>query len=97
MATTNPIYKYEDNCFQYTVTLPLNHKKIKKLEKITKFVLDWQEQINHKKKMIEEKLTKTIQRLLLMCFVLKKVKVYPAYVSKYNSKRESKLFFNDPR
>ena len=39
MATTNPIYKYEYNCFQYTVTLPLNHKKIKKLEKITKIKL----------------------------------------------------------
>ena len=36
-ATTNPINKNDNRCFQYTVTVALNHKEIKKyLQKITK-------------------------------------------------------------
>ena len=29
-ATINPINKKDNNCFQHTVTIPLNHEEIKK-------------------------------------------------------------------
>ena len=35
-----------------------------------------------------KKLSKVIQRFLLMCHMLKRRPIYPTYGSKYNSKRE---------
>ena len=41
--------------------------------------------------MIEKNLRKIIELLLLMFCMLKKIKIYPAYVSKYSSNREKQV------
>ena len=80
-ATINPINKKDNKCFQYAVTVALNHEEIRKhAERITKikpfinkYKLEW---INFwtKKKMIETNLGKIIEQLISMFCMLKKKK-----------------------
>ena len=50
------------------------------------------EQIFHQKKMIGKNLRKIIEQLLLMFCMLKKKKMYTAYVSKFSSNCENQVF-----
>ena len=63
-ATKNPINKKDNKCFQYSVTVALNHEEIKKdpqrITKIKPFTnkYNWEGIIFHQKKMIGKKLRK---------------------------------------
>ena len=62
--TINSINKKDNKCFQYTVTVALNHEEIKKyLQRITKikpFInkYNWERINAHQKRMIGKKLIK---------------------------------------
>ena len=60
-GTTNPIYKKNNKCFQYAVTVAVSHEVIKKdqqrITKIKPFInIIRKEQIFHQKKMIGKNL-----------------------------------------
>ena len=60
-ATTNPIYKKDNKCFQYAVTVAVSHEETKKdqqrITKIKSFInITRKEQIFHRKKMIGKNL-----------------------------------------
>ena len=93
-ATTNPINEKDSNCFQYAVTIASNHKEIgKRSERITKiksFInkynrkgINFPSEKNDWKKFEKNNLT-----IALNVLYAKKVKIYPAFVSKHNSNRE---------
>ena len=96
-VTINPINKKDNKCFQYAVTVALNHKEIEKhTERIKKFKpfinkYKW-EGINFPSEKDNwktfEKNNVTISVNLLYA---KKEKIYSAYVSKNNSNREKKV------
>ena len=75
----------DNKCFQYARTVALNHKKIKgHHERITKvkpfiFNYDW-------KKFEKNNLT-----IALNVLYAKNEKIYPAYVSRHNLKREKQI------
>ena len=56
--TINPINKDDDKCFQYSATVELNYKDIRKrLRQISKFKAfinkyNWKDKIMHQKKMV---------------------------------------------
>ena len=100
-ATINLINKKDKKCFQYTITVALNHEEIAKhsqrISKIKPFInkYDWKER-NFQKKI--EKNTVTIALNVLYA---KKEKIYPAYISRHNSNREkpwkASYSFNDSK
>ena len=90
-ATINPINKKDNRCFQYTVTVALNHEEIKNdLQRITKikhFInicklrgINFLSEKHDGKKV--EKIDLTIPLNVLYA---KKEKIYSAYISKHNS------------
>ena len=84
-ATINPISKRDHKCFQYTVTVALNHEEIKKdpqrIPKIKSFInkYNWEG-----KKFPSE-------AIVLNALYVKKEKLCPAYVSKNNSNHENQV------
>ena len=93
-TTINPINKNDNKCFQYTVTIALNHEEIgKKSQRISKIKLfidkyNW-EGVNYQSRKDDRKtFEKNNLTIALNVFMLKKEKIYPAYVSKNLSKRE---------
>ena len=96
-ATINPINKKDNKCFQYAVTAALNNEEIKKdLQRITKikpFInkYNW-EGINFPSEKDDwKKFEKNNVTIALNVLYAKKEKIYPAYVSKYNSNREKQV------
>ena len=93
-ATINPINKKDNKCFQYVVTVPLNYEEIKKdtQRKINlNFFLNnynWEEIDFPSEKDDWKKIEKNNVRIAFNVLHGKKVKIYPAYVLKYNSNRE---------
>ena len=90
-ATINLVNKKENKCFQYAATVALNYKKIKRdpqrITKIKAFInkYNWQ-RINYPPTKDDwKKFEKKILPLFLISFLLKKKKIYAAFVSKYNS------------
>ena len=93
-ATIDPINIKDNKCFQYTVTVALNHEEIKKdtqiIPKIKPFInkYNW-EGIHFLSEKDDRKTTeKNNLTIALNVFYAKKLKIYPAYVSKYNPNRE---------
>ena len=87
-ATINSINKKDSKCYQYTVTVPLNNKEIKKdPQGMTKIKTFWDKYnwISNWKKM--GKKLSIAQNVLYA----KNHTIYPAYIWKYNSKRKTKL------
>ena len=96
-ATINPINKKDNKCFQYAVTVSLNHEKIKKdpyrITKIKPFInkCNW-EWINFpSEKVYWEKFEKNNVKISLNALHAIKAKIYPVYVSKHNSNREKQV------
>ena len=91
-ATINPINKKNNKCFQYATTVALNYEEIiKDPQLITKnksFInkYNW-EGINFPCK----NFWKNNVTIALGVLYAKKEKIYPAYVSKYNSYREKQV------
>ena len=96
-ATINPINKKYNKCFQYTVTVALNHKVIQKpSERITKtkpFIskYNW-EGINFPSERDDwGKIKRNSQTIAPNVLYAKKEKTDLAYVSKHNSNREKQV------
>ena len=97
-ATINLINKKDNKWFQHAVTFTLNQEEIgKNSERITKNKLfineyNW-ERINVPSKRDDwEKFEKHNRTIALNILYAEKEKMYPAYVSKYNSNREKHVF-----
>ena len=98
-ATINPISKNDGKCFQYAVTVALNHEQIKKnLQIITKFKpfidqYDWNEIEfpSHKNdcKKFESNNNTIALKVLFALYNTKEVR--PAYILKYNSNRKNQV------
>ena len=92
--TINLINKKDNKCFQYAITVALNHEKIKGYpERITKtkpFIAKYNwERINYPSEKDDwKKIEKNNLTIALNVLYAKNDKIYPAYDSKYNSKRE---------
>ena len=93
-ATINVINKKHKKCFQYAVTVALNHEEIEKdpqrLTKIKPFInkygckrIDFPSEKDNWKKFEKNNIT-----IVLNVLYGKKEKIYPAYVSKHNSNCE---------
>ena len=95
-ATINPIYRNNHKCFQYAITVTLDHEEIGKYpERITKiktfaYKYNW-ERINYTSEKDDWK--KLEKYNLTTPLMLKKIYIYPAYVSRHNSNRELKKSF----
>ena len=96
-ATINAINKKENKCFQYAVTVALNHEEIgKNPERITKIKLfinkyKW-EGINFLSEKDDwKKIEKNKIKIALNTLYAKKERIYSAYVSKYNANREKQV------
>ena len=93
-ATINAINKKENKCFQYAVTVALNHEEIgKNPERITKikpFINKYKwEGINFLSEKDDwKKIEKNKIKIALNILYAKKERIYSAYVSKYNANRE---------
>ena len=93
-ATINPINKKDNKCFQYTVTVALNHEEIKKdpqrIANVKAFInkYNWEginfPSLEDGRKKFEKK-NRTVAPNVLHA---RKEEIYPAYVSKHNSNRE---------
>ena len=96
-ATINPINKKNNKCFQYAVTVAVNHKEIQKhAERITKikpFINKYKwKGINFSSKKDDwKKFEKNNVTIAVNVLYAKKEKVYPDYVSKNNSNREKQV------
>ena len=94
-ATINPVNKTDNKCFQYAVTVALNHKEIKKyprrITKIKLFINRYNsEGINFQSAKDDwKKFEKSNVTIALNVLYAKKYKIYPAYVS--NSNREKQV------
>ena len=92
-ATINPINKKDNKCFQYAVTVMLNHEEIRTYpEKITKIKplinkYNW-EGINFPSEKDNWKKIEKNNIIALNVLYVKKEKIYCAYVSKHDSNRE---------
>ena len=96
-ATINPINKNDNKCFQYALTVTLNYEEIKKdQQRITKtkpFInkFNW-EGINYPSKKDDlRKYQKNNVTFSFSVLYAKKEKIYPAYVPKQNSNRETQV------
>ena len=93
-ATLHPINKKDSKCFQYAVTVALNHEEIKKdpqrITKIKPFINQYNcERINFPSEKDDwENFEKNNVTIAPNVCKLKKKKKYPAYVSKHNSNCE---------
>ena len=98
-TTINPINKKDNKCFQYAVTVALNHEQIKKdpqkTTKIEPFInkCNWEGIYFHSEKDDLRKIEKNNVTIALNILYAKKEKIYSAYVSKYNSIREKQVIF----
>ena len=87
-ATINLINKKDNKCFQYTVTVALNHREIKKhsqiITKIKPFInkYNWEGTNVLSEKDYWKNLQKNNVTIALNVLHAKKAKIYPAYVSK---------------
>ena len=96
-AKINPINKKDNKCFQYAVTVALNHEQIKKdpqkTTKIEPFInkCNWEGIYFHSEKDDLRKIEKNNVTIALNILYAKKEKMYPAYVSKYNSSLEKQV------
>ena len=96
-AIINPINKKDNKCFQYAVTVVLNHDKIAKnpgrIIKIKSLVnkYKWKGKIFLLEKENWKKIEKNNLTIALNVLYLKKEKIYPAYVSKHNSNCEKQV------
>ena len=96
-AAINHINKTDNKCFQCTVTVALNHEKIKKdPQRITKIKsstnkYNWKEINFPSEKDDWKKFEEKNVTIALNVFYSKKEKIYPAYVSKHNSNREKQV------
>ena len=97
--TINPVNKKDNKCFQYAVTVALNHEKIgKNLEIITKikpFINKCKCEGIHfpSEKDDWKKTEKNNPTIALNILYAKEEKIYSAYVSKHNSNREKQVIF----
>ena len=91
-AATAPINKKDNKCFQYPVTVALNHEKIEKdLQIITITKCNW-EGINFTSAKDDwEKFEKKKVTIALSVSYAKKEEINPAYVSKHNSNRKKQV------
>ena len=95
-ATINSIKK-DNKCFQYDVTVALNHEGIRKdpqrIIKIKPFIkkYNWKGIIFPSKKDDWKKFEKSDVTIALNVLYAKKEKIYPAYVSKDNLNREKQV------
>ena len=96
-ATINPIYKKDNKCIQYAVTVVLNHEEREKsperMTKIKPFIYKYKwEGINFPSEKDDWKnFEKDNVTIALNVLYAKKEKIYPAYVSKNNSYREKQV------
>ena len=96
-ATINPINKKDNKCFQYAVTVTLNHEEIKKdpqtITKIKPFINKYScEKTNFLSEKDDGKnLRKNNVTIALNVLYTKKEKIYPAHVPKHNSGREKQV------
>ena len=92
--TTNPMNKNDNKCFQNVVTLVLNHKEIGKdserIPKIKPFIdkcnlegINYPSEIDDWKEIKKSNLT-----IALHVLYAQNKQIYPAYISKHNSKCE---------
>ena len=92
-ATINPINKKDNKCFQYAIPVVLNHveigKDVERIAKIQSFINKYKWKRMKKKKNDWKAVAKNNVTIALN--VLKKEKIYPAYVSKHNSNREQQV------
>ena len=100
-ATVNHINK-KDKCFYYAVTVMLDHGKIKKdLQRISKIELftnkyNWEEINFPSRKDYQKAFEKNNVTIALNVLYPKKEKLYPAFVSKHNSKQwKTNYYFSD--
>ena len=95
-ATINPINKKDNKCFEYAVTVVLNHEEIKKnpqrITKIKPFInkYNW-EGINFLSEKDDWKKIENSVKIALNVLYGKKEKIYSGYVSKHNSNREKQV------
>ena len=95
-AAINPINKYDNKCFQYSVTLALNQKEIdKNSERITKSKLfidkyNWKG-TNYPSEKDDWKNEKNHFKIVLHILYTRNEKIYPACVSEHNSKLKDKF------
>ena len=96
-TTIDPINKKDNKCFQYDVTIALNHKEIgKHHERITKVKpsinkYNWERISYPSEKDDWKKSEKNKLTIALNILYAKKEKIYPDYVSKYNSNYEKQV------
>ena len=97
-TTNNPINKNGNKCFQYAITVALNHEEIEKnperIAKIKPFVdnYNW-EGINYPSEKVDwEKFDKNNPTSALNILYAKKENLCPAYVLKHDSNREKLVF-----
>ena len=96
-ATINRINKKDNKCFQYAVTVTLNHEEIKKdpqtITKIKPFINKYScEKTNFPSEKDDGKnLRKNNVTIALNVLYTKKEKIYPAHVPKHNSGREKQV------
>ena len=96
-GTINPINNKDNRCFQYAVTVLLNHEEIKKdLQSKTRMKLfidkyNW-EGINYPSENDDwKKCEENVLTINLNVLYAKKEKIFPAYVSKHNSNHEKQV------
>ena len=88
--TINPINRKDNKCFQYAVTVALNHKEAKKdpqrILKIKQFVnkYNW-EGIKFSSEKVNWKNFEKNNLTIALNVLYAKKKIYPGYVSKHNS------------
>ena len=96
-AVINPVNKKDNKCFQYAVTVALNHEKTGKhakgITKIKPFINEYKrEGINFSsEKQDTKKFEKNNVTTALNALYVKKEKIYPVYVSKNNSNQEKQV------
>ena len=96
-STINHINKKDKQCFQYDVTVALNHGEIKKdpqrITKINTFINKYNcKGINFPSEKVEyKKIDRNIRATALNVFYAKKEIMYTAYVSKHISNHDKQV------
>ena len=96
-ATIHPVNQKDDKCFQYALTVALNHEEIGKnserTTKIKSFInkYKWQRINFPSEKYDWKKSEKKNVAIAINVLYAKKEKIYPAYVSKGNSNGEKQV------
>ena len=90
------IHQQKDKCFQYTVTVAINHEEIKRnlqrIIKIKSFInkYNWNER-NFLSEIDEWENSRKNVTIALNVLYDKKEKIYPAYVSKHNANCDTQV------